>query len=294
MHCLNLKLTYKCTNHCPFCFSTYLNNNKITLEGLKEAIKKGFSSGCRGIVLSGGEPTLVPEILLPVLVYAEDLGYEKYILQTNGSGFSANSELLPFFNSIAKKKIFCVSFSIHGHTANLHDSISMAPGAFDKLLYAITKVKESYCKIYTNTVVSKLNISYLNNIAKFLIPYSPSVMQFSMIHLDKINDLCPSLLETSNAIKKLKGIISTSILKTEGIPFCLMYGMESCVGESFWPNKLDIYNYENNYLSDFTQLGTGMRTKETFCTYCIMNDICMGVWKEHQQEFRNLNIRPIK
>ena len=293
LHCLNLKLTYKCTNRCPFCFSKHLSNNEITLDGLKKAIEIGFSSGCREIVLSGGEPTIVPEILTSVLTFAESLGYEKYILQTNGSGLLSNSKLFDSINAIAEKKDFYVSFSVHAHTAGLHDFISKSQGAFNKLIAAIRETMLSNCKIYTNTVVSKYNILYLKHITELLLPFEPLIMQFSMMHLESVSDFSTSLIETSTAIKHLKKIVPLEVLKTEGIPFCLMYGMESCVGESFWPDKLDLYNYEDNYMSNFTQLGSNMRVKRAFCRDCIMNEICMGVWRENFDEFENLNLHPI-
>ena len=114
------------------------------------------------------------------------------------------------------------------------------------------------------------------------------------MHLTHPSDICTTLIETSIAIKKLKDIVPSTILKTEGIPFCLMHGMEYCVGESFWPNKLDLYNYEDHYMSEFTQLGSGMRAKKEFCNRCIMNEICMGVWREHISELKKLNIQPIR
>lgn len=294
MHCLNLKLTYNCTNHCSFCFSSRLSGNEITLEGLKRAVEVGYKSGCREIVISGGEPTLVPGFIKEILELAERLGYEKYILQTNGSGIASNSKLLSYLDSIAIKKDFFISFSIQGHSANLHNSISGSEGAFEKLILAMEEVKKSHCKIYTNTVVSKLNISNLKEIALLLLTYKPVIMQFSMMHLTHPSDICTTLIETSIAIRKLKDIVPSTTLKTEGIPFCLMHGMEYCVGESFWPNKLDLYNYEDHYMHEFTQLGSGMRAKKEFCNRCIMNEICMGVWREHISELEKLNIQPIR
>lgn len=296
MRCLNLKLTYECTNKCSFCFSSHLVGQDMSMDGLLSSVKSGYLRGCRELVLSGGEPTLVADVLMQIMLLARELGYKKIIIQTNGSGLSDNSRLCEFLaDYVADKNMpnVCISFSIHGHHEALHDCISCTHGAFAKLIDAIKKVASMNCEIYTNTVVSRLNIDYLEQIAKLILPYRPSVLQFSMMHLSTPSELSTGLIETALAIRKLKDCVSTDILRTEGIPYCLMHGMEGCVGESFWPQTLDLYNQNNSHKYDFKQLESGMRWKSKACSTCIMNEICMGLWKEHAAEFVKAKIRPI-
>lgn len=293
MHCLNLKLTYDCTNNCSFCFSSYLKENIITYDGLSDAVIRGFNNGCRELVLSGGEPTLLPDTIESLLTLAEQLGYEKYIIQTNGSGLSTNDQLVEFLDELAKKKELCISFSIHGHCAEIHDRMSSTNGAFELLIKAMDKIKSTSCLIYTNTVISRLNIDHLEEVGKLCHSYGAKVIQFSMMHLDSPSDLSTGLIEAVQAVKKVSNKIEHDVLKTEGIPYCLMHGIETCVGESFWPNELDLYNKENDYMSAFSQLENGMRWKSPSCIKCIMNEICMGIWKEHANEYREASIRPI-
>lgn len=293
MHCLNLKLTYNCTNNCSFCFSSYLKENIITYEGLAEAVTKGFRNGCRELVLSGGEPTLLADTIIKIIDLAEQLGYKKYIIQTNGSGLSRNDYLIEYLDAISKKKEVCISFSIHGHCSQIHDYMSSTEGAFELLLDAMSKIKSTSCSIYTNTVISKANISYLNNIAELCKRYDATIIQFSMMHLENPSELSTGLIESVHAIRKVAKIIDKNVLRTEGVPYCLMHGLEQCVGESYWPNELDLYNKENDYMSDFSQLQNGMRWKNHSCRECIMNEICMGIWKEHSDEYIKMNIHPI-
>ncbi len=293
MHCLNLKITYDCTNKCRFCFSSYLKDNIISVDGLIKAVEDGNANGCNELVLSGGEPTLYPDVIMQIMNIADKLGYEKFILQTNGSGLANNSDLLAFLDNLAQKKELCVSFSIHGYCSEIHDKMSSCEGAFDLLIKAMENIYHSSCKLYTNTVVSELNIHNLKDVAALVLKFNPDIMQFSMMHLDESNELSTGLIETANAIHDLKHIVKSDILKTEGIPFCLMYGMEECVGEAYWPESLDLYNKNNDYMHDFRQLDYGMRWKSDECSRCIMNEICTGIWKEHKEEFLTSEIRPI-
>ena len=296
MHCLNLKLTYECTNQCSFCFSSHLVGQEMSIEGLESAVESGYLRGCRELVLSGGEPTLVADVLMRIMELARTLGYKKFIIQTNGSGLSDKSRLCEFladFTADKRSPNVCISFSVHGHNADIHDSISRTPGAFEKLIDAIKKISSTNCEIYTNTVVTRSNIDYLGQIAEMLLQYKPTVLQFSMMHLSTPSKLTTGLIETALAIRKLKDSVSTDILRTEGIPYCLMYGMEGCVGESFWPEKLDLYTKDNSHKYNFKQLESGMRWKSSLCSQCIMDEMCMGLWKEHAEEFLEANIKPI-
>lgn len=294
MHCLNLKLTYDCTNHCSFCFSSYLKDIIITYEGVREAVIQGYKNGCRELVLSGGEPTLLADTIEKILNLAEDLGYEKYIIQTNGSGLSNDTNLVHYLDELGKKKDVCISFSLHGHCAEIHDYMSCRNGAFDSLIKAMNNIKNTSCSIYTNTVISKQNIRHLEEIGKLCQSYNAKIIQFSMMHLEIPSELSTGLIEAAQAVKKLSNCINQEVLKTEGIPYCLMHGIEKCVGESYWPNELDLYNKENDYMKEFSQLENGMRWKDdSSCDKCVMNEICMGIWKEHAKEFREAGIRPI-
>lgn len=294
MRCLNLKLTYACTNRCSFCFSSYLKDEVIGEAGLLREVEEGYRRGCRELVLSGGEPTLCPDTLLNVMKRADEVGYQKYIIQTNGSGFSNHVDLALRIGEFARKAEVAISFSIHGHTSQIHDEMSGTPGAFEKLMCAMHRVRdEGSCIIYTNTVMSRTNLPWLPDLARMLIPFQPEIMQFSMMHLKQPGPFSTGLLEAANAVRALDGIVDRAILRTEGIPYCLLYGMETCVGESYWPNTLDLYNRDSELMTDFDQLGYGMRWKKSGCRACLMDEICMGIWREHAEEFSRSGVRPI-
>ena len=79
-------------------------------------------------------------------------------------------------------------------------------------------------------------------------------------------------------VMALIGIISTSVSQNK---------MRDKINDD------SIINDMNDYMSDFKQLDYGMRSKMENCDKCIMNKICMGVWKEHFEEFSNMRIHAI-
>ncbi len=263
------------------------------MTNLLSAVKKGAENGCDELVLSGGEPTLEPERIIELLKLAESLNYQKYIIQTNGAGLATNHKLVAFLDSLARNKDLHISFSVHGCDSKTHDLMSRKKGAFETLMKAFYNISQSNCKIYTNTVITTVNVNQLDSIAEMLLAFKPDFMQFSMLHLETPTELSVSMSDSVRAVKRLGKKYDLKLIKTEGIPYCLLHGMECCVGESFWPNILDLYNSDNKYFSDFKQLDYGMRKKLQDCTKCIFNSICMGVWKEHYEEFCSFNIHPI-
>ena len=270
-----------------------MKNKNIPLDELKNAVVKGRKNGCNELVLSGGEPTLYPNYITELIDLGKSLGYKKYIIQTNGYGLSQYDDLIAYIGNVAEEDDICISFSVHSHIASIHDDVSGNKGAFNNLSDAMNKIIKTNCKIYTNTVVNARNIDDLKDISAYLKKFNVSIMQFSIMHLKEENELSVSFTDAVKAIRELGCIVDNDILKTEGIPYCLLHGMEKCVGESAWPNSLDIYNETDNYLHDFKQLDYGMRKKMTSCDKCIMDKICMGVWKETYGEFSAMKIHPI-
>ena len=270
-----------------------MKNTKISLDSMKKAVICGRENGCNELVLSGGEPTIYPEIIREIIKLAETLEYQKFIIQTNGYGIAQSDDFVIYLDSVAKRKEVCISFSVHGHIPDIHNDLSGNENAFENTINAIEKTSKTYCKIYTNTVINSKNKSHLKDIAHLLQSYNPEIMQFSAMHLKEKTPLSVSFRETVNAIRELKDEVSLDVLRTEGVPYCCLYGMEQCVGESSWPTVLDLYNKEDDYLNDFKQIESGMRKKMKNCNECILNSICMGVWKEHFSEFNEMGLHPI-
>lgn len=294
MHSLNLKITYRCTNHCPFCFASHLKSEEMSQSSQIEAIIQGYKNGCRSLVLSGGEPTLYPDRVQQLIRYANNLGYESYTLQTNGSGLTENNELVRFIEGISREKDCNISFSIHGHTRTIHDAMSGRDGAFDNLMEAIQRIAHSMTTtIMTNTIISSLNMDVLPQITDLLSQFQVDIMQFAVMHSGHKENFSIGLIKSVNAVRRLLQCSRRQNIRTEGLPYCLMYGFEKCVGESYWPNKLDLFNKSKSYISEFDQLDAGMRTKTACCTSCIMNEICVGVWAEHYEEL-TANTHPIR
>ncbi len=125
-----IRLTRACNNHCLFCHDKDAQNGTaIPYNKLCRQILKGRQNGATRAVLSGGDPTLHPR-LLDIISFAKSAGYGHIQLISNGRMFSYND----FLEKAVVRGLNEVTFSIHGHTRELHDGLTGVPGSFDQAL----------------------------------------------------------------------------------------------------------------------------------------------------------------
>src|SRR5690349_6345372 len=90
---------------------------------IKIQIVEGRKKGAERLILSGGEPTMHPNFL-DFVKLGKRVGYPKVQTVTNGRMF-AYSE---FLARAAQHGLDEITFSLHGHTAELHDGLVATPG----------------------------------------------------------------------------------------------------------------------------------------------------------------------
>lgn len=291
MRWLNVKITYKCNNKCEYCFSKNDKDKELSIEYLLSMIKKGVLDGCKGLIISGGEPTIDKDKLINIITKSYDFGIEKFIVQTNGHGF--DDELIYLLEEYSKKIDIGISFSVLNYTADLHDNATKNKGSFERLMISLERVSKTNCSIYTNTVISKENKNNLDNIIDLIKPFNPEIMQFSVMHTEEDDYISVGLVQSVKAVLNIADMLPKKVLRTEGMPYCMIKGYEECVGESYWPSILDLCN-SDKYISDFKQIEANMRWKDISCKECIMTEICHGIWIEQKQEFLSLGDRIIR
>ena len=90
----------------------------------------------------GGEPTVRPDII-SLIKFAKELNFDVIMIATNGRMLSYED----FARTILKAGLNSLVFSIHGHTAKLHDSLTRAPGSFKQLNKGVKNVQKKIKEI---------------------------------------------------------------------------------------------------------------------------------------------------
>lgn len=169
-------LTKRCNLTCKHC-SSYLSKDKIKTDELMILAKKLAESDAMVIVLSGGEPLMVPNIK-EIISLLKDHG--KIVkINTNGLNLSSMADFL------LEKEVDYIVVSIDGPDAASHDEIRGKKGSFDRAVEGLRYLQQHKSKgkpfLGIRGVVMKDN---WNDIPQYMSVLNPIVdeITFQPIH----------------------------------------------------------------------------------------------------------------
>jgi len=239
----------------------------------REFEKKGLSPEKEdGIVFYGGEPTLRSD-LLEIINSAKRKGYRRIKLITNGRAFSD----IQILYRIIQAGCSLFEIKLWGSNPSIHDHITQSAGSFWETLRGFENMfqipgerfvcvripicRENYTDI-ENTVATVLSLG----IHRIILSYQD------------VN------LELADALPHIKNAINISIFNriwilTEGLPFCVMCGLEPHIGEIYT-------GWDTVYGRLFQQ--------HEYCIDCIFRELCPGVEKEYLRKFGEKGFLPVK
>ncbi|MCA9617553.1 MAG: radical SAM protein, partial [Myxococcales bacterium] len=125
-----------CNSRCLFCLDSDTPRNVYLDEAdIKREIDRGIDElGAEKIIISGGEATLHPKFV-DLVRYAKERGYDRVQTVTNGYRFAEKAFYLDSVNAGLGE----ITFSLHGHTAELHDHLTGTPDAFRRLVKGMVR-----------------------------------------------------------------------------------------------------------------------------------------------------------
>ena len=161
-----VRLTRVCNDHCSFCLDTPAwNGTAIPWHAVVSDLEKGRSLEIKRLVLSGGEPTIHPDFI-QIVAKAREMGYDHIQTVTNGRRMCYPD----FMNGAVKAGLKEITFSLHGHTPEIHDRLTGSPGSFVQGLVALRRaLKIPGLIVSVDVVINKQNIRHLRDILDFFI-----------------------------------------------------------------------------------------------------------------------------
>jgi MoaA/NifB/PqqE/SkfB family radical SAM enzyme len=165
---LFLKPVLSCTAGCLHCrprLSAYrgFEGPQLRPERFIALMREARELGATALHLSGGEPTLYPE--LPRLVREGKRAGYFVILNTNGSARRRD-----LYDELLEEGLDAVILSIHAARATLHDEIKRRPGSFDEVVSSLERLsalkRDRYPRflLSTQTIVTRMNFRELPEI----------------------------------------------------------------------------------------------------------------------------------
>jgi MoaA/NifB/PqqE/SkfB family radical SAM enzyme len=158
---VHLEITSGCDTNCPGCWGPPKEIGNRPLNDFKQAIKKLKSFGLVRIILTGGEPTLVPKIDEFIKYTKEELCLD-VVLQTNGA------KMVELMSKVAQY-IDMVAISLEASRPEI--DFRRGKKGFERSVASIKYILEKYpqIKLKIGTCVFKQNFDDLENIGNLLL-----------------------------------------------------------------------------------------------------------------------------
>jgi MoaA/NifB/PqqE/SkfB family radical SAM enzyme len=179
-----------------------------------------------GVILTGGEPTLHPE-LPKIAAYASEQGLHVRMI-TNGTRL-ADPE---FARAVAEAGVKIAHISVYSIRPEVEEVLRGTPGTLEKAYAAVRNAHEYGIEININCVINKLNADHLHENIDYWIEHHPYIRHFVWNNLDpsmgraEVNQakFTPRLAEFEVSLQKaLRRLYATGrTFRVEKVPLCYM------------------------------------------------------------------------
>ena len=297
---LEFHISYTCVNKCSFC-SEYdrmeqFKRNPVSFSEIKKELIVKRKEGFDFVNFTGGEPTMHPDFP-EIAKYAKELGYRIYI-GTNGCMLAKKEfceDTVPFLDEI--------SFSIHGHTASLHDKLAGRKGAFYDIVAAIQNIDAlGFTNKFANSVMVRDNFESAGSILEFLGERGFSQVLFSNLApegmgLRQYKDLSVRIDEWRRKVPELVAIVEKyeMTMRFFGLPLCALKQYAFLSNDLFWDARTTIERSGAPIpaLVDVPgDVPARNRVKTDRCGMCAYGKMCFGVFDAYVANFGDTELRP--
>ncbi len=269
-----------CNQKCLFC-SNPDNERVLGLAEAKEQIDSLVNQGYTGVILTGGEPTLHPQ-LDEIVAYAEKRNIHARII-TNGQK-TADRELL---QRLVEAGLEHLHLSVHSTRKNLQSEITGNPESLKNVNRTAVNARDLELTCDINTVICAQNADHLDQTVGEMFTAFPFIRHFVFNNLDSRMN---RVVENPQSVAKLRDFElalyrATRFLeehnctyRIERVPLCYMTEFAHASTETrkivkqeertvhFLDEKGEIHQVEF------------FHEKAKVCKSCSLNEICAGLY----------------
>lgn len=287
-----IKVGYGCNNHCSFCHTLDVRHIDDTTVGVHQKIQRAAELGYSMAVLSGGEPTMRPE-LTRWASHSAALGLD-FGLVTNGR-MLAYPELV---DRLEKYRLQYVYMSLHGGSAKVHNAMVRAH-AYEDTLGAVQELSGRGLDLTVNCVITSVNMNHLMELVDRMLPFDDVVLKFSMVEpkgaadklfdavIPRISDVAAKVVE---AIHHGQERSTGLTFAHDGIPLCLLPGLEHLYDD------LKTHGFASMtevFEPDFYPVDNANCMQTDRCAGCGLSGPCVGLYKGYNAEFGDSELMPV-
>jgi MoaA/NifB/PqqE/SkfB family radical SAM enzyme/SAM-dependent methyltransferase len=291
-----IKVGYACNEHCSFCHTLEVRHIQGSTAEVDRKIRRAAELGHEMVVLSGGEPTIRPELIHWASLTAS-LGLD--------FGLVTNGQMLAYGDVVEKlieRRLRYVYLSLHGGTSKIHN-LMVRSDAFEAAFAAVRNLTGRGLDFSVNCVITRHNVLHLRGLVDTLLPFTDVAIKFSMVEPkgggDKLFDhLMPRVELVAEKVMQAiaYGDRRVAELGQHGpsfshgaIPLCLMPGYE----DRFDDLKTHAYRTMIEVGEpDFFPVDDLNKTQPEPCRGCALRGPCPGLYNGYNEAFGALELHP--
>ncbi len=220
-----IQVVRHCNHFCGFC-SNPTTPYVHTFETMKVLVDDFVARGYFGVILTGGEPTLHPE-LPRICRYASDAGLHVRMI-TNGSRMADED----FAREMAAAGLKLVHVSVYSTRPEVEEILRGSAGTLERAYAAVENAHRFGVDVNINCVINKLNADHLDENIRHWITHHPYVRHFVWNNLDpsmgraEVNQaqFTPRLADFELSLHRALRLLHQSgrTFRVEKVPLCYM------------------------------------------------------------------------
>ena len=245
------------------------------------------------VVLSGGEPTIRPELLRWAELVASlgmDLG-----LVTNGLMLAYPEQV----QALLRRRLRYVYLSLHGGSARVHN-LMVRTHAFDAAYAALRNLSGRGLDLHVNCVVTKHNLAHLRGLVDAVLPFPDATLKFSMVEPkgggDRLFDhIMPRVADVATQVMaaiahgEAKAGQGGPRFEHGGLPLCLLPGREAQYGDlrtHRYRTMIEVGEPDYFPVDDLNKL------HPPACEGCELRGACPGLYRGYHEAHGADELRP--
>lgn len=284
-----LVMDYNCNNACISCAKKLEEKGRMGLEDITKEIDKIRPTEDDFIEISGGEPTLRPD-LFDIISNIKQNYSTNIIILSNGRKFKDIS----FAKEIKKVGADRVMTTFYSPFEKIHDEITQAEGSFSDAFEGLNNLEGIGLPISVKSIILKQNYLHLSEFVSFAYKNFPSawVSLHGLIMRGRAKDNYKDIVVKHTNIKPyLESALDVAIKEDKNLG---VFIVPTCIIDPYYWKYIGVNWKEMSktmiYLSPEEKVYGNMEIEQPYkCEKCYLSDNnCSWAWESAWKEYTDL------